>query len=71
MLFVSSTAYKEGTTISTKAYAVEILSADSAHMLQVLKTLLSDAVTTFVPYSMRGKFPAAYIQAIKFQTTQA
>ena len=68
MSFVSPTADKDGNTISTKAYAVEILSEDSAHMLQVLKTLLNEAVTTFVPYSMRGKFPAAYIQAIKFQT---
>jgi hypothetical protein len=68
MSFVSPTANKGGTTISTKAYAVEIMSEDSAHMLQVLKTLLNESVTTFVPYSMRGKFPAAYIQAIKFQT---
>ena len=68
MSFVSPTVQKDGNTISTKAYAVEILSENSVHMLQVLKTLLSDDMTSFVPYSMRSKFPAAYTQAIKFQT---
>jgi hypothetical protein len=68
MSFVSPTAEKDGDTISTKAYAIEILSEASVHMLHVLKTLLSDVVTSFVPYSMRSKYPAAYIQAIKFQT---
>lgn len=68
MSFVSPTAEKDGNTISTKAYAIEILSETSVHMLQVLKTLLSEDVTSFVPYSMRNKYPAAYIQAIKLQT---
>jgi hypothetical protein len=68
MSFVSPTAEKDGNTISTKAYAIEILSETSVHMLNVLKTLLSDVVTSFVPYSMRSKYPEAYIQAIKFQT---
>ncbi len=38
-------------------------------MLHLLKTLLNDTITTFVPYSMRSKFPAAYVQAIKYQTS--
>jgi hypothetical protein len=68
MSFVSPTVKKDGNNISTKAYAVEIMAEDSVQMLLVLKTLLSDSMTSFVPYSMRGKYPAAYIQAIKFQT---
>jgi hypothetical protein len=38
-------------------------------MLHLLKTLLNDTITTFAPYSMRSKFPAAYVQAIKYQTS--
>jgi hypothetical protein len=68
MSFVSPTVKKDGNNISTKAYAVEIMAEDSVQMLHVLKTLLSDSMTSFVPYRMRGKYPAAYIQGIKFQT---
>jgi hypothetical protein len=68
MSFVSPTVQKDGNTISTKAFAVELLSENSVHMLQILRTLFSDDMTSFVHYSMRSKFPAAYTQAIKFQT---
>ena len=69
MSFVSPTAEKDRNTISTKAYAIKVLVSEiSVHMLHVLKTLLSDVVTSFVPYSMRSKYPAVYIQAIKYQT---
>lgn len=37
-------------------------------MMQVLKTLLCDDMTSFAPYSMKSKFPKAYAQAIRFQT---
>jgi hypothetical protein len=55
-------------TASTKAYAIEILMEHSVQMLLVIKTLLGEQKTSFVPYSMKAKFPVAYIQAIKFQT---
>jgi hypothetical protein len=68
MSFVSPTVKMGDTTISTKAYAVEVLSEDSVLMMQVLKTLLRDDMTSFAPYSMKAKFPKAYAQAIRFQT---
>jgi hypothetical protein len=37
-------------------------------MLQVLKSLLEDEKTSFVPYSMKAKYPEAYVQSVKFQT---
>jgi hypothetical protein len=55
-------------TVSTKAYAIENLTENSVQMLLVIKTLLGEQKTSFVPYSTKAKFPAAYIQAIKFQT---
>jgi hypothetical protein len=69
MAFVSPTTNKDGNTVSTKAYAVEVLAEDSVQMLMVLKALLEAEKTTFVPYSMRNKYPEAYVQAIKYQTS--
>ena len=68
MTFVSPTVQLDGKTISTKAYAIEVLSEDSVMMMQILKTLLGASDTTFVAYSMKGNFPNAYAQAIRFQT---
>ncbi|KAI2496023.1 hypothetical protein MHU86_18496 [Fragilaria crotonensis] len=69
LVFVSPTVNtQDGHMVSTKAYAIEILTEHSVQMLLVLKTLLGEQKTIFVPYSMKAKFPAAYTQAIKFQT---
>jgi hypothetical protein len=69
MAFVSPTVNKaSGNTISTKAYAIEIQAEDAVQMLQVRKSLLDDKKTSFVPYSMKAKYPDAYIQVVKFQT---
>jgi hypothetical protein len=69
LVFVSPTVKTDANhAVSTKAYAIEILTENSVQMLLVIKTLLGEQKTSFVPYSMRAKFPAAYIQAIKFQT---
>jgi hypothetical protein len=43
-------------TVSTKAYAVKVLSKDSVMMLQVLKTLLR-TTPEFVPYTLHCKDP--------------
>jgi hypothetical protein len=72
MAFTSPSTKKDGNNVSTKAYAIEILAENSVQMLQTFKTLLvGDKMAVFVPYSMKGKFPAAYIQAIKFQTSNS
>ncbi len=69
LVFVSPTVKTErGQTVSTKAYPIELLAENSVQMLHVLKALLGKEKTIFVPYSLRSKFPAAYTQAIKFQT---
>ena len=69
LVFVSPTVKTDANhAVSTKAYAIEILTENSVQMLLVIKTLLGEQKTSFVPYSMRAKFPAAYTQAIKFQT---
>jgi hypothetical protein len=70
MAFTSPSTQRDGNNASTKAYAIEILTENSVQMLLTLKTILvGDDMTAFVPYSMKGKFPSAYIQAIKFQTS--
>ena len=55
--------------VSTKAYAIEVKHEDQILMIQVLKTLLRDT-PTFVPYSMRYKYPDGYSKALQFQTHQ-
>ena len=69
MVFVSPTTKTEtGKTVTTKAYAIEVLSEDAVQSLQAIKSLLGDNVNMFVTYSMKSKFPAGYIQAILYQT---
>jgi hypothetical protein len=54
-------------TVSTKAYAIEVKHEDTTKMLLVLKSLLRDT-PTFVPFTMRSKFPEGFKKAIKYQT---
>ena len=54
-------------TVSTKAYAIEVLSSDSVMMLQVLKSLVG-TTAEFVPYTLRRKYPTGYEKAIRYQT---
>jgi hypothetical protein len=69
MVFVSPSAKNEnGQTVSTKAYAIEVLEEDAVQTMQVIKTLIGEQLNMFVPYSLKAKFPTGYIQAIKFQT---
>ncbi len=69
MAFVSPTVNKAGgNTLSTKAYGIQVQAEDAVQMLQVLKSLFEDEKTSFVPYSMKAKYPEAYVQAVKFQT---
>ena len=67
MVFTSPHVKHATHTVSTKAYAIEVLHEDSVQMLLVLKTLLN-ATPAFVPYSMRRKYPEGYEKAIRFQT---
>jgi hypothetical protein len=65
----SSPQVKHGThTVSTKAYAIEVLQADAVQMVTILKALLTADTTAFVPYSMRHKYPEGYEKAIRYQT---
>ena len=50
------------------AYAVEVLAEDAVQTMQVIKALIGDQINTFVPYSLKAKFPSGYIQAMKYQT---
>ncbi len=45
--------------VSTKAFAVKVLSEDSALMLQVLQTLVN-ATPEFVPNTLNRKYPDGY-----------
>lgn len=54
-------------TVSTKAYAIEVKHEDITKMLLVLKSLLQDT-NTFVPFTLRSKFPEGFKMAIKYQT---
>jgi hypothetical protein len=54
-------------TVSTKAYALEVLNEDSVMMLQVLKSLVG-TTPEFVPYTLRRKYPEGYEKAIRYQT---
>ncbi|KAI2512753.1 hypothetical protein MHU86_1541 [Fragilaria crotonensis] len=54
-------------TVSTKAYAIEVLSEDSVKMLQVLKSLVG-TTPEFAPYTLRRKYPEGYEKAIRYQT---
>ncbi len=65
--FTSSQVRHTTHTVSTKAYAVKVLSEDSVMMLQVLKTLLG-TTPEFVPYTLRRKYPTGYEKAIRYQT---
>jgi hypothetical protein len=67
MVFTSPQVKHSTHTVSTKAYAIEVLHEDSVQMLQVLKTLLS-STPVFVPYSLRRKYPEGYEKAIRYQT---
>jgi hypothetical protein len=71
MVFSSPTTYtKKETRTSTKAYSIEVKHSDQTQMMQTLKSLLSDNLNTFVPYSMRYKFPEGFEKAVKYQTWQ-
>jgi hypothetical protein len=68
LVFTSPQVRHPTHTVSTKAYAIEVLQEDSSSMLQVLKSLLNDT-PAFVPYSYRKKYPAGFEKAIRYQTT--
>jgi hypothetical protein len=71
MVFSSPTTYTDNNTrTSTKAYSIEVKHSDQPQMMQTLKSLLSDNLNTFVPYTMRYKYPEGFKNAIKFQTWQ-
>ena len=67
MVFSSPQVHHTSHTVSTKAYAVEVLQENSVLMLQVLQTLFQDT-PTFVPYTIRCKYPDRYEKAIRYQT---
>lgn len=54
-------------TTSTKAYALEVLKEDSMEMLKLLEPIFQDT-PTFVPYTLRRKYPDGYEKAIRYQT---
>jgi hypothetical protein len=69
MIFSSPTTYlDQNTRVSTKAYSIEVQQSDQLPMMQVLKSLFSDNLSAFVPYTMRYKFPEGFTKAIKYQT---
>ena len=67
MVFSSPQVRHASHTVSTKAYAVEVLNDNAAMMIQVLQTLFRDT-PTFVPYTLRCKYPDGYEKAIRYQT---
>jgi hypothetical protein len=67
MIFSSPKIRSENQTTTTKAYAIEVKHEDTTNMLQILKSLLRDT-PTFVPFTMRNKFPEGFKKAIKYQT---
>jgi hypothetical protein len=54
-------------TVSTKAYAIEVMQENAATMLEILHALFRDS-PTFVAYNLRRKFPGGYEKAIRYQT---
>ena len=66
-VFTSPQVRHTSHTVSTKAYAIEVLSEDSVPMLQVLKSLVG-STPEFVPYTLRRKYPDGYEKAIRYQT---
>jgi hypothetical protein len=54
-------------TVSTKAYAIEVMQDNAVPMLEVLNTLFN-GTPTFVAYNLRRKFPEGYEKAIRYQT---
>ena len=70
MIFSSPTiTTNQQRRVSTKAYAIEVRQEDQLQMIQILKTLLRETAT-FVPYSMRYKYPEGYAKALLYQTHQ-
>ena len=67
MVFSSPQVRHATHTVSTKAYAVEVLQENSPQMLQVMQTLFRDT-PIFVPYTLRRKYPDGYEKAIRYQT---
>jgi hypothetical protein len=67
MVFASPQVCHASHTVSTKAYAVEVLQENAAMMLQVLQTLLQNT-PTFVPYSLSCKYLDGNEKAIRYQT---
>ena len=68
MVFTSPQVKHPTHTVSTKAYAIEVLQEDAVQMTTVLKDLLIIDTTVFVPYTMRHKYPDGYEKAIRYQT---
>ena len=54
-------------TVSTQAYAIEVLHKVSVQMLQIRK-ILFNLTLAFVPYPLRHKLPEGYEKAIRYQT---
>jgi hypothetical protein len=67
LVFTSPQVRHPTHTVSTKAYAIEVLSEDSVMMLQVLKSLVG-TTPEFVPYTLCRKYPDGYEKAIRYQT---
>ena len=67
MVFSSPQVRHATHTVSTKAYAIEVIQDNAATMLEALDTLLR-GTPTFAATSLRRKFPDGYENAIKFQT---
>jgi len=71
MVFSSPTTYSTNNIrTSTKAYSIEVKHSQQIQMMQVLKSLFSDNLSVFVPYTMRYKYPEGFVKAIKYQTWQ-
>jgi hypothetical protein len=69
MIFSSPTTYlDQNTRASTKAYSIEVQQSDQLPMMQVVKSLFSDNLSAYVPYTMRYTFPEGFTKAIKYQT---
>jgi hypothetical protein len=58
-----------GQKVATKAYSVEVCTADIILMMQTLKGYLKDT-PVLVPYNTRRKFPNGFAKAIRYQTQQ-
>ena len=67
MAFSSPKVTHASHTVSTKAYAIEVMQDDAVPMLDVLNTLFN-GTPTFVAYNLRRKFPEGYEKAIRYQT---